>query len=141
MECSDLASSNHVRRLAEIVPNKGLHIRLNDDVRLSAPCEVRMPLNDVERAAENIGERARLLNISRLQIDRDDDVRAQQEGAFDGNRRSQKTVYERAIFILDRHKQSGISAGSAKRRSDCTVGVVDGYAGNDVRGGNGHGDL
>src|SRR5215467_13030403 len=63
MECGNFARRDHVRGFGEIVPHKLLHVRLDDDVRLSAPGEVRMALHDVERTAEDIGKRARLTEI------------------------------------------------------------------------------
>src|SRR6266581_772324 len=35
---------DHIRRLAEIVPHKWFHVRLDDDVRLRAPGEIGMTL-------------------------------------------------------------------------------------------------
>ena len=35
-----------------------------------------MPLDDIERPAENIGKRARLLDVARFQVDSNDDIRA-----------------------------------------------------------------
>ncbi len=43
----------------------------------------------------------------------------------------------RWMMLKDRHKKAGISAGSAQRRRDRPVGIVDGNTCGDVRGGYG----
>src|SRR5213083_1215186 len=63
MQRRDFSRCNHIWCFGEIVPHKLLHVRLDDDVRLCTPGKVRMPLDDVERAAENVCECARLLQI------------------------------------------------------------------------------
>src|SRR5215469_8356276 len=57
----NFAGGHHVGRFGEIVPDKLLYIRLDDDVRLRAPGKVGMALHDVERAAKDVSKCARLL--------------------------------------------------------------------------------
>src|SRR6266699_1145470 len=112
---------DHIRRLAEIVPHEWFHVRLDDDVRLRAPGEIGMTLNDVECTAENIGEGARLLDVGGFEIDGNDDVRAQEQCALDRHRRGQESIHQRPPLILDGQEQTGVRAGSAKRRRNCAV--------------------
>src|SRR5437763_4607033 len=100
-----------------------------------------MPMHNVERAAENVGKRARLPKIARFQVHRNDNVRAKQKHAFDGYGRRQKTIHKRAIFILDWHEEAGVSAGSTKRGNNFAVRIVDADAVDDVRGGDSQGRL
>ena len=78
-----------------------------------------------------------VLQISGFQIDGDDDVRAEQQASFDGHRRGQKAVDQRAAFELNGHEQAGIRAGAAQRRTDRSARVVNGDAGIDVGGSDG----
>ena len=66
MAGGEFPCGNHVRRPGEIVPHKLLDVRLDDDIRLCPPGEVRMPLHDIEGATEYIRHRAGLLDISRF---------------------------------------------------------------------------
>src|SRR5258708_29027518 len=96
-----------------------------------------MPLDDVEGTAEDVGERARLFEVVRFQVNRDDHVRAKKQNALDGHRRGDESVDQRPPLKLNGHKKAGISAGSAQRWSDGPMGIVDGNTGGDVRGGDG----
>ena len=63
VERGNFTRGNQVRRFGEIVPHKRFHVRLDDDVCLSTSGKVGMALHDVERAAEDVGKRARLTEI------------------------------------------------------------------------------
>src|SRR6266403_1515019 len=95
------AGRNHLRGLAEIVPRKRFHVRLNDYVRLRAPGEIAMPLDDVEGAAEDVRERARLLDVVRFQVDGDDHVRAKKQNIEQP--RTFTDVLSRSFNIIQRH--------------------------------------
>ena len=94
-----------------------------------------MSLDDVEGSAKNISKRARLFDVAGLQINRKDDIRSKKQGALDRHGRGQESVDQRATLKLDGHKKSRVCAGSAQRRRDRSVRIVDGNACGDVRGG------
>jgi hypothetical protein len=96
--------------------------------------QIRMPLKNVERAAEDIGERARLLDVPSFEIHGDHQVRAKKESAFDGHRRGQKSVDECASVVLDRYEQARIGARSANHGGEGPVRIVDGYSCVDIGG-------
>ena len=58
-----------------------------------------------------------------------------QQRAFDGNRRGQKTIHQRASLELYGHEQPGIRARPTQRRTEQAARVIDGDARIDVRGG------
>src|SRR5881398_923320 len=66
-----------------------------------------------------------------------DVVIAQKQDALDWHRCSEESVDQRPPLKLNRHKKARISAGSAQRRCDGPVGIVDGNTCGDVRGGYG----
>ena len=79
------------------------------------------------------------VQVARFQIHGDDDVRAEQQRALDGNRRGEKTVNQRSVLKLNGHEQPGIRAGTAQWRAEQPARVVHGDAGVDVRRGDGEG--
>src|SRR5260370_7654275 len=83
-ECSGLTDRDHFWRLGEIVPHKGLYVRFDDHVRLRAPFEISVALENIESAAENVRERARCLNGPPLHIHRDNNVDANTHSASHG---------------------------------------------------------
>jgi hypothetical protein len=68
-----------------------------------------MALQNVERAAQNVGKSARLFNSTRFEIHGDDHVGAEQQRAFHGNWRRQESVNQSPPIMLDRHEKSGVS--------------------------------
>ena len=131
------AGYDHFVGLGEVVPDEGLYVGFDDDVGLGAPGKIGVTLNDVEGAAENVREGARFFEITGFEINGDDHVGAEEEGAFYRDRGGEKAVNEGAAFELDRHEETGIGAGSAHRRADKSAGIIDGNAGADIGGGNG----
>ena len=59
-----------------------------------------------------------LFDAASFEIHGDNDVGAEQQRAFDGNRGGQKAVHESAALVLNGHEKSGIGAGRAQRRGD-----------------------
>src|SRR6267143_1471180 len=96
-----------------------------------------MPLHDVERAAEDIGECARLLDGTCFQVHRNDHVCSEKQRTFHGHRSGQESVYQRPPLKLNGYKKAGVRAGSPQGWHDRTVRVVDGNARIDVRGDDG----
>lgn len=96
-----------------------------------------MFLDDGERAAENVGEGARLAVRAGLEVDGDDEFGAEEESAFDGNKGGEEAVDESAALEFYGNEQAGISAGSAQGRAKQTAVVVDGQAEIDIGGGDG----
>jgi len=126
------SSRDHFRRFAEIIPHERFYVRLDDHVRLSAPGQVRVTLNDVERAAENVCESARLIDVACFEVDGDDDVSAEEMRALDWYRSREEAVNERAAFVLNWNEKTRIGARRAKRRADRAVRIVDGDSRADV---------
>src|SRR5580658_4083002 len=116
----------------EIVPHERLDVRLDDDLSLLAPGDVGVTLNDRKRAADHVGGCAWCGEAAGFQVDRDGDIRAEQQRAFDGNWRGKEAIDQRAAFELYGHEQAGIRAGSAQRRAERSTRVVDRNALGDV---------
>src|SRR5882757_10649809 len=91
-----LARSDHIWRLAEIVPHERFYVRFDNEVRLRAPREVTVPLDDVEGAAEDVCEGARLFTVARFQVNGDNHIRAEKQHAFNWHRCGQKSVHQSA---------------------------------------------
>jgi len=63
-EGGGFAGGDHLGSLGEIIPDELLDIRFDDYVGLLAPGHVGVTLDDVETAAEHVGESARLFAIA-----------------------------------------------------------------------------
>src|SRR5258708_3460009 len=87
-----LARSDHIWRLAEIVPHERFYVRFDNEVRLRAPREVTMPLDDVEGAAEDVREGARLFAVARFQVYGDNHIRADKQYALNWPRSGNRYV-------------------------------------------------
>src|SRR5437879_9230348 len=87
-----LAGRYHFGGFREVVPHEWFYVRLDDHVRLRAPCQIRVMLENIERAAENVCERARLLDVACLKIHRDDNVGAKKQCAFHGHRSGKESI-------------------------------------------------
>src|SRR5260370_27504489 len=103
-ECSGLTDRDHFWRLGEIVPHKGLYVRFDDHVRLRAPFEISVALENIESAAENVRERARWLEGARLEIHGDNNVGAKKQSAFHGHWSSEESIDQRPSVVLDGHE-------------------------------------
>src|SRR5258706_5608798 len=71
----------------EVVPHERLHVGLDDYVGLLAPRDFPMPLDNSEGTADDVRHRAWIFQTSCFKINRNDDIRAKQQSAFDGNGR------------------------------------------------------
>jgi len=59
-----------------------------------------------------------------LREDSDDDIRAEQQGAFHRNGRGKKTIHKRAAFKLDGHEKPWVRARASQRREKRSASVV-----------------
>src|SRR5205814_7553495 len=103
-----LASCNQFWRLCEIIPGKVRDIRLNDHIRLLAPSNIGVFLNDVERAADNVNSGAWIFDAAGFEIYGDDDVRTLDERTFDRYGSGEKAVDQRAAVMVDGYEKSRI---------------------------------
>ena len=94
--------SHKIIGVGEVIPHERLHVWLDDHVSLLPPSQIRVALNDGERATDHVRGRARLLEAAGLEIYRDDDVRAQEQSTFDRNRRGEEAIDQSAILKLNR---------------------------------------
>src|SRR4029077_441328 len=113
-----LADGDEIVGTGKVIPNEWLDVWFDDDIGLLAPGDVTVALDDIERPADDVRYGAGIFQVSRFQINRDDDVRAEQQCAFHRNGRSEKAINESASFKLDGHEEPRVGAGAAQRWSD-----------------------